>query len=51
MQQELNEGDTFLQQTLTIPGVRRPDSTSKSRTGSSTLIPSEIATVEELQSS
>ena len=48
LQPELNEVDTLFQQTSTITGVRRPNSTGKSRSGISTLIPSEIATAVEL---
>ena len=40
----------LFQQTSTIPGVRRPNSVSKSRSGSSTLTPSEIVAVVEMQS-
>ena len=43
--------DTLFQLTSIIPGVRRPNSAGKSRSGSSTLIPSEIATAVELRSS
>ena len=50
LQPELNGGDTLFQQTSTIPGVRRPNSTGKSRIGSSTLTSSEIATEKELWS-
>ena len=38
----------LFQQTLTIPGVMRPNSTSKSRIGSSTLTSCAIATEKEL---
>ena len=51
LQQELNVSDTLLQQTSTIPGVRRQDSDGKSRSGSSTSMPSKIVTTEEQQSS
>ena len=50
LQPALNGGDTLFQQTSTIPGVRMPNSTSKSRIGSSTLTSSEIATEKELWS-
>ena len=50
LQPELNGGDTLFQQTSTIPGVRKPNSTYKSRIGSSTLTSSEIATEKELWS-
>ena len=50
LQLEMNGGDTLLQQTSTIPGVRRPNTTGKSRFGSSTLTSSEIATEKELWS-
>ena len=46
----LNGSDTLFQLISTIPGVRRPNSTSKSRIGSSTLTSSEIATEKELWS-
>ena len=48
---ELNGSDTLLQQTSTIPGVRKHNSAGKSVIGSSRLIPSEIAAAEELRSS
>ena len=38
----------LFQQISTIPGFRRPYSAGKFRSGSSTLIPSEIATAVEL---
>ena len=50
LQPELNGGGTLFQQTSTISGVRRPNSTSKSRIGSSTLTYSAIATEKELWS-
>ena len=50
LQPGLNGGDTLFQLTSTIPGVRRPNSTGKSRIGSSTLTPSEIVTEKELWS-
>ena len=46
--QKLNKSDTLLQQISTSSQVRRQDSAGKSRIGSSTLTPSEIATAEEL---
>ena len=50
MQQKLNESDTLLQQTSIVSGIRRPNSAGKFRSGSSTLIPSEKVTAEELLS-
>ena len=50
LQPKLNGGDTLLQLTSTILRVRRPNSTGKSRIGSSTLTYSEIATEKELWS-
>ena len=50
MQPELNGGDTLFKQTSTIPLVRRPNFTGKSRIGSSTLTSREIATEKELWS-
>ena len=47
--QQLNQSDTLLQQTSKIPRVRRQYSEGKSKCGSSTLAPREIATAEELQ--
>ena len=47
LQPELNGSDPLFQQTSTIPGVRRHNSTRKSRIGSSTLTSSEIATEKE----
>ena len=44
MQPELNGGDTLFQQTSIISGVWRPNSTGKSKIGSSISTPSEIAT-------
>ena len=44
MQPEVNGGDMLFKQTSTIPWVRRPNFTGKSRIGSSTLTSSEIAT-------
>ena len=44
LQPEFNGGDTLFQVTSTILGVRRPNSTGKSRIGSSTLTSSAIAT-------
>ena len=44
LQPEFNRGDTLFQLTSTIPGVRRPNSTSKSRRGNSKLTSREIAT-------
>ena len=41
MQPELNGGDIIFQHTSTTPGVRRPNSTGKSKSSSSTLIPSQ----------
>ena len=38
----------LFQQTSRIPGVKKPNSAGKSRSGSSTLIPSERATAVEL---
>ena len=35
LQPELNGGDMLVKLTSTIPGVRRPNSTDKSRVGSS----------------
>ena len=39
LQPGLNGGDTLFQLISTIPEVRRPNATSKSRIGSSTLTP------------
>ena len=39
--------DMLLQQTSTISRVRRQDSVSKSRSGSSTLTPNEIVTAKK----
>ena len=50
LQLELNGGDTLIQLTSTIPGIRMPNSTGKSRIGSSTLTSSKIATEKELWS-
>ena len=50
MQPELNVGDTIFRQTSTIPGVRRLNSSGKSRISSSILTSSEIATEKELWS-
>ena len=50
LQPEINGGDMLLQQTSTIAGVRRPNTTGKSRISSSTLTSSEIATEKELWS-
>ena len=50
LQQKINENDTLFQQTSTITGVGKPNSAHKSGNGCSTLLPSEIATVEELLS-
>ena len=50
LQPELNGGDMVFQETSTIPGVRRPKSTSKFRIGSSTSTCSVIATKKELWS-
>ena len=50
LQPELNGDDTLFQQSSTIPRVRRLNSTSKSRIGSSTLTSNEIATEKELWS-
>ena len=44
LQQELNASDTLLQQMPTISGVKRPNSASKSRNSSSTLMLSKIVT-------
>ena len=49
-QPELNGGDALFQQTSTIPGVRMPNSTGKSRVGSSTLTSSTIATEKQMWS-
>ena len=49
--QKLNGSDMLFQQTSTMAGVGRPNSALKSKSGSSTLIPREIATAEEKQSS
>ena len=51
LQPELNRGDMLFEQTSIIPGVWRPNSTGKSRIGSSTLTSREIATerVAELE--
>ena len=49
LQPELNGGDIF-QQTSTIPGVKWPNYTGKSRIGSSTLTSSAIATEKDLWS-
>ena len=48
LQTELNGGDTLFQLTSTIPEIRRPNSTGKSRIGSSTLTSREIATEKKL---
>ena len=48
LQQKIHETDTLLQQTSKIPGLRSPNSAVRSRSGSSTLIPSEIETAELL---
>ena len=48
LQPELNGGDMLFQRTSTISGVMRPNFADKSRSGSSTLIPSKIATAVEL---
>ena len=50
LQPEMNGGDALFQQTSTIPGFRRPNSTGKSRIDSSTLTFSAIATEKELWS-
>ena len=44
IQQKLNRSDVLLQQTSIISGVKRPNSASKSRSGSSTLMSCEIET-------
>ena len=44
LQPGLNGSDTLFQPTSTIPGVRRPNSTGRSKIGSSTLTSSAIAT-------
>ena len=43
LQPEPNGGDTLFQQTSIIPGIKMPNTTSKSRIGGSTLTSSEIA--------
>ena len=48
LQSELNGGDMLFQLSSTIPGVRRPNSADKSRSGSSTFIPSKRAIAVEL---
>ena len=50
LQSKFNDGDMLFQQTSTIHGIIMPNSTGKSRIGSSTLTSSEIATENELWS-